>query len=624
MPSAKILRVFDAPELSEAQKRAGQPPSNVEVEQALLGAFLADNAAIYEVSDELAAKHFYEPIHREIFSAIKRQMGAGKSATPPSLARELPEFLAEDFSMAKYLVRLASAAAPRRQVKERAEIVVDLWRRRLLLVIGEQLVTGAYDDEISSEDQVRRAETEIFSLRKEMASPRFEGVAASLTEAIKSASEAYVKESAPIGIGTGFSELDHLIRGLRPGYLYVAHSPSDETSTLATNIAMHVARTWPMGAEDGPNGPMGGRVAYFSHRMAAEQLATRILSESSGIPAALVRLGQIHEDQFSRLVNASNEMARLPLFIDDEWDIDAQELAARCRRQVFERGVDLIVVDGLELLRGLGSADERGMLRPLKRLAGELQAPVLALCETDWFRRNIEIDPASARTADAIMQLALGARDDDSIRRLAHVIVDRNSSGPKGIARVVLNTSGTETGSPAQEPSSSNSFDKNEAFLERAQAHPIVALESSSRISDPKQVAAFLGGPQVLGRVIESYADMARAVADGLPYAAIDALARAGFTSREIEEIVGAPRTLARRKVAGRLSQVESGAAERMARMFSLAERVLGDRVAALNWMRKPMVVRLSGRSPMEFLSSDAGAKVVEEILLQAEFGVTA
>ena len=166
----------------------------------------------------------------------------------------------------------------------------------------------------------------------------------------------------------------------------------------------------------------------------------------------------------------------------------------------------------------------------------------------------------------------------------------------------------------------------NREFLDRALEVSDTVLDEAS-VGDAVPAAAtagLLGGPSVLGQMIHEPIDMARAVQAGLPSAVLDGLRQAGFNGPEIEDVVAPSRTLARRRKEGRLSIEESAAVERLARTLVTAERVLGSRQAALGWLRRPLKTRLGGLAPIEYLQSDIGARVVEEILVQAEYGLTA
>ncbi len=369
-------------------------PHNVEAEQALLGAILVNNEAFYRVSDFLLPEHFYEPVHREIYEVCAKIIRAGKTATPITAKTYLPEQLIADVTMPQYLARLAAEATTVINAADYGQTVYDLALRRSLIQIGEEMTATAYqaDVELTAPKQIEEAERQLFDLaEKGRYDGGFQAFNDALRDAIEMASQAYSRDGTLSGTATGLADLDRLMGGLqRSDLIILAARPAMGKSSLATNIGFHVARNWK--GEITPDGHRktvdGGQVAMFSLEMSAEQLATRILAEQSGIPSSDIRRGNIHESQFSRLVDTSQMMSQIPLYIDDTGGLSVGQLAARARRLKRQKGVDLIIIDYVQLLSGSSRKASENRVQELteitttlKALAKELDVPIIALSQ---------------------------------------------------------------------------------------------------------------------------------------------------------------------------------------------------------------------------------------------------
>jgi replicative DNA helicase len=379
---------------TEAEKSFRLAPQNVEAEQALLGAILVNNEAFYRVSDFLLPEHFYEPIHRDIYEVIGKIVRAGKTATPVTVKTFLPENLLADVTMSQYLARLAAEATTIINAADYGQTVYDLSIRRRLIEIGEAMVSTAYESDVeeTAPKQIEDAEKQLFELaEKGRYDGGFQAFNTATTAAIQMAAEAFKRDGSLSGAATGLHDLDRQMGGLQKSDLIIiAGRPGMAKTSLATNIGFHIAKNWR--GEVTPDGHRktvdGGIVGFFSLEMSAEQLATRILSAEAGISSSDIRRGNIHESQFSHLVEASNLIAQVPLYIDDTGGLSVAQLAARARRLKRQKGLDLLIIDYIQLLSGSSKRAGENRVQELteitttlKALAKELEVPVIALSQ---------------------------------------------------------------------------------------------------------------------------------------------------------------------------------------------------------------------------------------------------
>ncbi|MDB5613900.1 MAG: replicative helicase [Devosia sp.] len=369
-------------------------PHNVEAEQALLGAILINNDAFYRVSDFLEPTHFYEPVHRDIYELAGKIIRAGKSADPTTIKTHLPDQLLPDITMAQYLARLAAEATTVLNAADYGQAIYDLAIRRNLILVGEEMVQVAYesDVEMTPNKQIEKVEGELFQLaEKGRYDGGFQNFSSALSASIQMAGEAYQRDGGLSGVATGLDDLDRQMGGLQKSDLIIiAGRPAMGKTSLVTNIAFNIAKAYrsevlPDGNQKTTN---GGTVGFFSLEMSSEQLATRILAEQAEISSSDIRRGRIHDTQFSKLVDVSNMMSKLPLFIDDTGGISVAQLAARARRLKRQKGLDCLIVDYLQLLTGSSKASSQNRVQELteitttlKALAKELEIPVIALSQ---------------------------------------------------------------------------------------------------------------------------------------------------------------------------------------------------------------------------------------------------
>jgi replicative DNA helicase len=372
------------------------PPSNTEVEQALLGAIFRNNLAHSRVSDFLEPEHFANGVHARIYAAIGKLIERGQIANPVTLKNLFDQdgALAE-VGGAQYLTRLAEAAVTIINAEDYGRRVHDLHLRRQLIGLGEDVVNDAFRHDLddSAVTQIERAEQRLFDLAS---TGQAEGGLApfrtALTAAIDSAEAAFKRDGKTVGVATGFIDLDKKLGGLHPSDLLIAAGrPGMGKTSFATNIAFHAAKAYrpAPGPDRPPLAEDGAVIAFFSLEMSAEQLATRILAEESGVPSDRIRRGDVRKEDFDKFVAASQRLAAVPLYIDDTPALSVAALRTRARRLKRQQGLGMIIIDYLQLMRPSGTS--RGqesrvqeiseITRGLKAIAKELDVPVLALSQ---------------------------------------------------------------------------------------------------------------------------------------------------------------------------------------------------------------------------------------------------
>jgi replicative DNA helicase len=385
--NALIARI----EAAEPQFRS--PPSNIDAEQALLGAILVNNDAYYRVSDFLLPEHFIEDLHRRIYEVATDLIKAGKVATPITMKTFLGDQDLGGTTPYHYLVRLAGEATTVINAEHYGRTVYDLAIRRKLIGLGEDLVNAAYDSPVDSapRDQIEEAERRLYELAE---TGRYDGgfqrFSDALTQAIDMAAAAYKREGKLSGISTGLIDLDRTLGGLqRSDLVILAGRPAMGKTSLVTNIAFNIAKAYE--AEKQQDGTLktvnGGIVGFFSLEMSAEQLATRIIAEQSGVASYKIRRGDMREDDFYKITEAAREMQSIPFYIDQTGGISIAQLAARARRLKRQRGLDVLIVDYLQLLSASAKKGENRVQElteittGLKALAKELEVPLIALSQ---------------------------------------------------------------------------------------------------------------------------------------------------------------------------------------------------------------------------------------------------
>lgn len=367
-------------------------PHSIEAEQQLLGAILTNNDVFDRISSIVQKDHFYDPVHARIFEICAARIAKNALASPVTLKA----FMEDDEGLKElggpaYLVRLAGAAVSAFAARDYAQIIYDLAIRRELIRLGRDISARAAQVDVASEpaEQIVEAEQQLYRLAEQGRSESgFQSFLRAVTDAVMNANAAYQRDGGLAGVSTGLVDLDKKLGGLhKSDLLILAGRPSMGKTSLATNIAFNIAKAYRRGRlPDGSEGAVnGGVVGFFSLEMSAEQLAARILSEASEVPSEQIRRGDMTEGEFRRFVDAAKQLESCPLYIDDTPALPISQVAARARRLKRTHGLDVLMIDYLQLLRG-SSKENRvqevsEITQGLKAIAKELDIPVVALSQ---------------------------------------------------------------------------------------------------------------------------------------------------------------------------------------------------------------------------------------------------
>jgi len=368
-------------------------PHNIEAEQALLGALLVNNDVYDKIASIVKDIHFFDPVHARIFETIANRIQKNALASPVTIKA----FFEDDEGLNElggpsYLARLAGASVSVFAARDYAQMIYDMAIRRDLMAIGEDIADKARLIDISSEpsEQIVEAEQKLYALSEQgQVDSGFQSFLKAVTDAVNMANQAYQRDGGMAGISTGLTDMDKKLGGLHPSDLLIlAGRPSMGKTSLATNIAFNIAKAYKKGQRhDGTEGAVeGGVVGFYSLEMSAEQLAGRILSEASEVPSTQIRSGDMTESEFRRFVEAAKQLENCPLYIDDTPALPISQLAARARRLKRTHGLDVLIIDYLQLVRPASAKDNRvnevsEITQGMKAIAKELDIPVIALSQ---------------------------------------------------------------------------------------------------------------------------------------------------------------------------------------------------------------------------------------------------
>ncbi len=358
-------------------------PNNIEAEQSVIGSILVSNEIFDEINTLITNINFYDPMHQKIFSAIENLIYKGILANPITLKNYFDNEN-DEINIPEYLIKITKFSTSSRQAIEYSKIIYDMFVRRELIKISEQTIYSAKENDLDTSGQniIENSEKLLYDLAEKgtfsSSLIRFDDA---MKQTIEMASAAYKNEGGIVGVPTGLRDLDDKLGGLHQSDLVIiAGRPSMGKTSLATNIAFNAAKNI---QENGTK----SSVAFFSLEMSSEQLSTRIISEQARIGSNDIRRGRISDEQFDQFLETSKDISELPLFIDETPAISIAAMSNRARRIKRLHGLDLIVVDYIQLMKGtLNNRDGRvqeisQITQGLKAIAKELSIPVLALSQ---------------------------------------------------------------------------------------------------------------------------------------------------------------------------------------------------------------------------------------------------
>lgn len=362
------------------------PPQNIEAEQAVLGAMLIDKEAIAKATEVLSADDFYREAHRVIFSAMLELYNKNEAVDMVTVTEILKrDNKLEDIGGIAYITSLANVVLTAANVKYHAEIVAEKSVLRQLVRVSTEIAAMGYEANDDVGTLLDTAESRILEISNRKKKADFTPINDILMDSVQSIESLLQNKGGLTGLPAGFADLDKLTSGLHPSdFIILAARPSMGKTALALNIVQNVALR--------AHKAIGGEprsVAFFSLEMSKEQLVNRMLCAEAGIDSQRLRVGEMHDEDWTHLWDACDTMSRAKIYIDDTAGITAMDMRSRARRLKAEHGLDLIVVDYLQLMQGSGKRNNSGdrqqevseISRSLKALARELDVPVLALSQ---------------------------------------------------------------------------------------------------------------------------------------------------------------------------------------------------------------------------------------------------
>jgi len=430
------------------------PPQNVEAEQAVLGAILLDNQALYKAIEIIGADEFYRPAHRRIFEAMIELSEQNQVVDLVTLTDHLQHAgTLEGIGGSAYLTDLAQSVATASSVTHHAKLVHETGINRALIGVATEIVTRGYEGTKRVDELLDYAERSIFGIAESRLKKSFASIKDVVNSTVEHINKLYELKEKITGIPTGFADMDNVTAGLQPSDLIiVAGRPSTGKTSLALGMALNAAL----------HKPKSYKVAIFSLEMSKEQLCMRLLSAAGSLDMHRIRTGQLHRDDWSSLTRAASALTESKIYIDDTAGITALEMRAKIRRQRSETGLDLVVVDYLQLMSGTSDSENRqqeisDISRSLKSVAKELNIPVVALSqlsravESRQDKRPLLADlresGAIEQDADLVMMIYrkdMYAGQQGEVEEaadpehVAEIIISKHRNGPTGVVKLTF------------------------------------------------------------------------------------------------------------------------------------------------------------------------------------------
>ena len=421
------------------------PPQNVDAEESVLGGILIDATALDRVIEVMGEADFYRESHRKIFRAM---LGLSERGEPIDLITLNDSLRGRDelqaVGGATYLAELVDRVPSAANIATYARLVREKAVMRSLISVSNEISERCYDGQEDIETFLDEAERLIFDVSEQRVRPAFTKVGDMIMDTIKTVEQLYERKELVTGVPTGFLDLDRMTAGLQPADLIIIGArPSMGKTSFALNIAQHVALHHQVA------------VGVYSLEMSRDQLVLRMLCSEARVDLSKVRTGYLGERDFPRLALAAGRLAEAPIFIDDTPAHNVLEMRAKSRRLKREANVGLIVVDYLQLMRGLTAEENRNqelseISRSLKALAKELNVPIVALSQLNRqveqradkrpVMSDIRESGSIEQDADVIMFIYRDEmyKVDSQDEGVAEVLISKQRNGPTGTVRLAF------------------------------------------------------------------------------------------------------------------------------------------------------------------------------------------
>lgn len=406
------------------------PPQNLEAEQSVLGGILIENSAINRVTEILDVNDFYRDAHRKIFSALIDLSERDEPADLITLTNELKKKNQLDaIGGASYLASLIDSVPTAANIEYYAKIVKEKAILRKLIETSTEIITQSYEDRGDVESFLDDAERAIFEISERRVKPSFYPIKDIVKESFRTIEKLYEKKELITGVPSGFKELDRMTAGFQPSDLIiVAGRPSMGKTAFCLNIAQYAAIE------------KGVPVAFFSLEMSKEQLVIRMLCSEARVEGTRLRTGFLSESDWPRLTLAAGNLSDAPIYIDDTPALSILELRAKSRRLKSEHGLNMIIIDYLQLMKGRTKAESRQqeiseISRSLKALAKELNVPVIAVSQLS---RKTEERHGNRPQLSDLRESGAIEQDADVILFLFREEVYNRTEENKGKAEVII------------------------------------------------------------------------------------------------------------------------------------------------------------------------------------------
>ena len=421
-------------------------PHNIDAERSLLGAVLINNENYYRVIELLRPEDFYLDSHRTI---LKHMVGLVERARAIDLVTLQEELVRasqlESVGGIGYLASLLDGIPHLINIEHYIEIIREKALLRQMVNATNKIMAECFDQAAPAEEILDRAEKALFDLSEKRMKTGFISVGEMEASATRLLEKLYNDREMITGVASGYVDLDRMTSGLqRSDLVILAARPSMGKTAFCLNIAQHVAVK------------NGGKVGIFSLEMSKEQLLMRLLCAESMVDAHKVRTGYLGRDDFAKLIESLGDVTRSPIFIDDSSSLTVMEMRAKCRRLKAEHGLDLVIVDYLQLMSGYGKVENRvqeisGISRGLKALAKELEVPVIALSQLSRAPEQRQGDHrpqlsdlresgSIEQDADVVMFIYREEvyKPDDENMGKAELIIAKQRNGPIGIVKLAF------------------------------------------------------------------------------------------------------------------------------------------------------------------------------------------